>query len=116
MERAGEEDPQQVEHGDDQQQVAAPVVDVADELPEHHLVPEGLDRRVGRLLGRLVDEQQEDAGRHQQEYQHHGRPAQAKGPVQAQRRHRHLPGVDVQDQVREAALFPLAFGSGDGFG
>ena len=60
MEGSGQIDPEEVEEGDDDENVAAPVVDVPDEPPEQEAVPEREDRIIGPLRRGFVGEQQQD--------------------------------------------------------
>ena len=110
-EAAGEDDAQQVEPGDQHEEVRAPVVDRAHEGAEGHLRLEPLDRRVGLPRHRRVGEHQERAGRREQREQDERHPAETEGVREADRRGGDAHRTEVEDESadhRPRAL-PVAF-------
>ncbi len=112
---AGEKYAQQVQHGQDQQQVAAPVVQVADKLPHPDFRFHPVDAGIGRFRGGRVDEQQQYAGHHQHQEQQNRQPAQAEAVRQRQGAPGDFGRVQVKNQIVQNQSDAPPFILGEGF-
>ena len=101
MEGPGEEYPQEVQKNNDQNDVPAPVVNVAHELSEQNITLEMKDGLIGLVRKRLVNEFHQDSRSEQKKNQHHGHTAQSPGQGESEGSLRNGAGPEVQDQAVE---------------
>ena len=92
-----------------QQDVAAPVMDVADQLPEKNVVLEIEDGFIGPGRRRFVNKFKQDPGAEEQENQHCCHAAQPPGKGKTQGTIVHRPGPEMQEQAVQKFICSSAF-------
>ena len=100
-----------------QQAIAAPVMQVADQLTEQDVVLQIKDGIVGFIRHRLVDELHHQTGSEKNSHQYDRHPPESPGQVKGQGSFRNRSGSEMQDKAVEKipvglAIDRLLIGSG----
>lgn len=97
-----------MQKSNDDKPIAAPVVDVSDQLSEKNMALEVKDGFIGLAWKRLINEFEQHARPNQQEYQHDSHTPETPREGQSERSIRHGTGAKVQDQaVEKPSIAPL---------
>ena len=101
MKRAGEKYPQKMKENDEQQGIAAPVMNVADQAAEKNGILQLNYGCIGLIGNRLVGKFQHQAGNEEHTHQHYRHAAQPPSEGEFERSLRHCFRAEMQQQAVE---------------
>ncbi len=111
MKGAGEKYPQKMKKHNEQQRIAAPVMNVADQPAEKHCILQVNDGSIGLIGYRLVGKFQHQAGNEEHTHQHYRHAAKSPGEREFERSSWDHFRTEMQQQAIEkmAIVLPIDF-------